>query len=399
MDTWTSISGRTGRTHSRGSLAWAAVAAVAFCSSCADDGGTKRGAPVILTQPASQAVGLGQSALFAVGADSSGLNLTYRWFWNGWQVTYAHGNELAARPAVVADSGSTYWVEVSNAVGAVNSLPATLTVSPVPRAPDAADLRFQGVDATAARAAIYAQTDILSFMTVNYYGASGAPLQVGPGSSCAGVGNCAWFYTPFVLPPTAPRLNVRYATGWLGNLESALDGLSPPDGVVTSMDLEDAAEAYALERVQLVDGGGFDPARHSVAPTGLAAAIAQLGAAGRVVTAISSHSGQAYFLSYGWAGAPTTVYETALASAAVATPGVEAAALAAAGYVITALGSDGAAGVVLVGTRVAGDTMPRPLQIVVNDFEGPARLMSEGFAIVGNVLDPVTNTWTWIGEQ
>lgn len=379
--------------------ALAVALAIAFCSSsCGGDSGTKleSGPPTILTQPASQTVAEGQTATFSVEAQAA---QTYQWFWNGWSVAGGTNASLTTRPAEVADDGSTYTVVASNAHGSVTSAPATLTVSPVPRAPKLGDLRFQGVDAAPVRIPVL-HTNILSRWEYTFYGKGGTPLAIGPGACTppSSVG-CSWFLLVFYLPPTAPLTNVLYTTGWLDGLESALDALAIPGAVITSLDLDDAAGAWGLSRVEAVGGAGFDLTRHSVPPADLAAAIAAVGAAGRVVTAISFHAGNAYFLSYGWSGDPAAVYETALANATLAAPGAAAADLAAAGYIVTALGRDGNGGLVLVGTRVAGDVMPRPLEISTDADDGGSQLVALGYAIVGYVFDEATGTWTWIGQQ
>ncbi len=51
-----------------------------------------------------------------------------------------------------------------------------------------------------------------------------------------------------------------------------------------------------------------------------------------------------------------------------------------------------------VGTRVAGDVMPRPLEISTGADDGGSQLVALGYAIVGYVFDEVTSTWRWIGQ-
>jgi|HubBroStandDraft_1064217.scaffolds.fasta_scaffold138407_2 hypothetical protein len=64
------------------------------------------------------------------------------------------------------------------------------------------------------------------------------------------------------------------------------------------------------------------------------------------------------------------------------TVGDAAMALAASGYIITAFGGTGDNGFLLVGTRVQGDTTPRPP--VVNP-ENIGEMLLEGYAVVGYV--------------
>jgi hypothetical protein len=74
------------------------------------------------------------------------------------------------------------------------------------------------------------------------------------------------------------------------------------------------------------------------------------------------------------------------------------------GFKAAAIGGTAADGILLVGTRVQGDTMPRPV-LVVNVVEGGdlAILTEQGYAIVGYLinLDSSGNllSYYWIGER
>ena len=112
----------------------------------------------------------------------------------------------------------------------------------------------------------------------------------------------------------------------------------------------------------------------------------QEGLAGRVLTAISYDGVNATVFSYGWTGDPSTVYESQVVFATLDTTAALAQGLAADGYIITATGSTQAAdgsGVILIGTRVQGDTMPRPFLVgdIIAGTEYP--LFAQGYAIVG----------------
>ena len=78
--------------------------------------------------------------------------------------------------------------------------------------------------------------------------------------------------------------------------------------------------------------------------------------------------------------------------------------LAADGYIITAMGGTAADGILLVGTRVQGDTTPRPMLIVDLASGGnTATLKDQGYAVVGDLinLDSSGNLLAeyWIGER
>ena len=88
--------------------------------------------PLIITNPASLTVEVGQTATFSVTATGAGT-LTYQWYKNGVAISGATSSSYTTPPAVLGDSGSVFTVTVSNAVGTVTSLGATLTVQ-VPQA-------------------------------------------------------------------------------------------------------------------------------------------------------------------------------------------------------------------------------------------------------------------------
>ena len=126
----------------------------------------------------------------------------------------------------------------------------------------------------------------------------------------------------------------------------------------------------------------------------------QLGEQSRVITAASfDQSGDVYFVNYGWLTDQTTRYEVKVSTANLDTVGAEATNLGNAGYIITALGGNPTAGFLLVGTRVQGDSLARPVTVVKpgsgTDLEP---LMKSGDAIVGLIMNPDFSN-TYIGEQ
>jgi hypothetical protein len=381
------------------------LASVLFSVSCGSEGRTNsdanppQKAPRILVQPLSKIIGLGQVTTFTVEVESeAGANNTYQWLWNGVEIAGANEPTLSTRPAEVADNGSLFSVTVSNAFGSLSSSSAVLTVSSVPRAPKFGDLRFQGVDAAPFRIPLL-HSGIGPTLEVGFQAAAGTPLQSGADVCVAGqAGSCFWLFVVFGLPPTTPLSHVSYLGGrGLAELKSVVAALTSPSIVITSVDLEDLGDSYALSWVESI-GGDFDSAQHFVNPADLGTAIAGEGETSRVVTAVSFSAGQAYYLAYGWAHDRTTVYEASVRIASIDTVRAESERLATEGYIITALGQDGAGGLVLVGTRVRGDSAPRPLEVVTGTGV-PQDLLARGFAIVGYIFDADTNTTTWIGEQ
>ncbi len=86
-------------------------------------------APRITTQPVSHTVVAGANVTFSVVATGT-TPLRYQWRKNGAAISGATGATLALTGVTTAAAGS-YTVVVSNAVGAVTSTAATLTVGPV----------------------------------------------------------------------------------------------------------------------------------------------------------------------------------------------------------------------------------------------------------------------------
>ena len=137
----------------------------------------------------------------------------------------------------------------------------------------------------------------------------------------------------------------------------------PPNAVIDSIDLEPTCNAIAVSWVQTEQTGEFDYKMEAVPPSQLQAAVAADGAASRIVTAVTfdDSSGDAILISYGWSGDTATVYE---AKTVVATPtdvANQATILAGEGYFISAFGGNDTDGYMLIGMRVQGDSLPRPI--------------------------------------
>jgi hypothetical protein len=179
--------------------------------------------------------------------------------------------------------------------------------------------------------------------------------------------------------------------------------------VVTSIDFEPANVLFGLSWIQSSQQSGFQLAVQTVAPADLQAAATAAGANSQVITAISYDPGSNYsagitFLSYGWQTDTSTIYEAQVMTVSPANAATAAASLASQGYIITALGlADSDADIVMVGTRVQGDTMPRPF-MSSTDSNSSTTIFQQGYAIVGIVSYPsptVANTYvaTLLGER
>ena len=87
-------------------------------------------APAITTQPASQLVNVGNSAIFTAVA-SGNPSPTYQWQKNSVNISGATGNSLTLSNVTSGDAGS-YRVVATNSAGTATSTAATLTVKIVP---------------------------------------------------------------------------------------------------------------------------------------------------------------------------------------------------------------------------------------------------------------------------
>lgn len=88
-------------------------------------------APAISAQPANQTVLEGATASFTVTATGT-TPLTYQWKKGGTAITGATSASYTTPATVLADTGSSFTVTVSNAAGSATSSAATLTVNPAP---------------------------------------------------------------------------------------------------------------------------------------------------------------------------------------------------------------------------------------------------------------------------
>lgn len=87
-------------------------------------------APIITVQPSNATVISGSQATFTVTA--TGTSPSYQWFKNGVSIPGANSAVYSTPPTTLSDNGATFYVNVVNSVGQVNSSTATLTVSGVP---------------------------------------------------------------------------------------------------------------------------------------------------------------------------------------------------------------------------------------------------------------------------
>jgi len=217
---------------------------------------------------------------------------------------------------------------------------------------------------------------------MTFYG-TGSPLSIGAGRCSDGALNCTWWYA---LGSPVMGMAITYEAGAIADLATSWASALPPETVVTSLDLEETAGAYAMSLARTAQAGQFTPVvQGSVAPDQLQAVASSEGASGRVLTAVSYLGGLVSYISYGWSRDTSSVYEAQVVFSTFDTVAADAAGLAGQGYAITAFGAgNGAAnGLVLVGTKLQGNTTPRFIE------EGGVR-PTDGYAIVGFFWDPAT---------
>jgi hypothetical protein len=381
------------RENTATALQAAFVAGVAlFLFGCGGKGSTTSSPDqqvAISVQPLSQTVPIGETATFTVTATGT-APLSYQWSENGAQIAGATSSSYTTPAISLGAGGSTsigsFQVTVSNEVNSVMSKAATLNAGP--RSPKTGDLRyllFQQVDlpglldasgASGAGSVMVESAGAVSNESDD--NAVGSPLGMGSSYIC-GDGTCVWPYTYQVLPAPLTGIDMYYRGGAYSTVISDLQSYAAPNVVFTSLDLEPAENAYAVSWVKTAQTGGFDYRIDPVIPVGtgqqarIQAQAALDGTESRVVTAVSfDKSGNALLISYGWTGDTTTIYETQTTivppGGAVGTNVLSAATtMASQGYIISAFGGNDTDGYILVGMRVQGDNLPRPIEDYYTD--------------------------------
>jgi hypothetical protein len=353
--------------------------AASLLNGCAQGGGSQSTSPppqavAITAQPASQTVPIGRTATFSVVASGTG-SLQYQWSENGAPIAGATSASYTTAVVALTDSGSTFQVTVSNAVNSVSSNVATLTAGP--RAPALGDLRyllFEQVTAGGFLQDAGEDTDMDDAGSFFITNGVGTPLTVGSNFACDTEVefDCAWRFDVYALPPSQSGLSMYYACNGYPSFTSEVQSVIAPNVVIDSIDLEAASNEYAIAYVKTAQTGGFDYRLEVVPPSQLQATVANDGAESRVVTAVSfDANNQANVISYGWTGDTNTVYEAQTFIAATASEIVsQAEALAADGYFISAFGGNDTDGYMLIGMRVQGDTMARPIYAITTNPSG-----------------------------
>lgn len=137
-------SSRRSRAAALGAIWLAALSGIVALAGCSSGGGGGNGgggnpgvAPAIAADPANATVAVGATATFTVTATGT-APLSYQWRKAGVDIPGATAVSYTTPAAVLADNGAGFAVVVSNAFGLATSATATLTVTSVPRAWQAA---------------------------------------------------------------------------------------------------------------------------------------------------------------------------------------------------------------------------------------------------------------------
>jgi hypothetical protein len=348
----------------------------------------------ITTQPSSQGARLGETATFSVTVnDTNGVS--YQWSKNGIAIGGATEAAYTTPPTTTTDNVSTFHVTVTNSAGSVTSREVQLVLNP----PLPGDLRFQQVDSASILDG-YSDTVSTNILgtAISTWGNYGSPLRVEQAGYCSVAGspaNCAWFFELFSTPTTG--VTTTYRSGALSNFQPDVFALGF-DTVVTSTNMQTANNAYAVSSVKTTSTSVFSPiATQSLPAADFQFVASQQGQEGHVITALGFNGDLLQYVSYGLTG-DHNVYEAQVLSATLATIPSQAATLAQSGYIVTAVGGDPVDGFFVVGTRIQGDTMPRPFRIVNSATEDPSVLFKAGYSIVASVTNADLSN-TWVGEK
>ena len=328
-------------------------------------------APQIVTQPQSTTIPLDSSATLSVNATGTGP-LSYQWSENANALAGASAASLTTPALQMADSGDKFTVTVSNAFGSVTSDVATITIGP--RSPDARDLRFKHVQLAASLQPTPCSVGQICLDSVTalfpgggigsqYQGVVASPLEAG-NSVCSPFSTgeeCEWLYETYSPPTDVAGFNVLYTTSALSSINSVIQSIVP-NGVMTAVDIQLVAQAFAYsEEVDPTATGGFTVQQLNVTDTTLAAAVSQWASQGIVVTAVTADARSGIDLvGYKWSDAASTTYDAQAVLTSYASAATQGQALSKQGYILTAIGTADANLVLLVGTKVHGDSLPRP---------------------------------------
>jgi hypothetical protein len=353
-------------------------------------------APSIVTQPADASTQVGQTVTFTVVAQGT-APLQYQWSRNGNAIASATSATYTTPTLSSSDLGDTFSVVVSNSLGQVSSRSAQLSLGP--RSPLPGDLRFQQVaaDTTApGYGGINNGTLIYPSSTAQVNG-WGTPLSLGPGcigNSSQGPSACKWIWFTFGRA-NLTGISIAYTNQPASDLDWFINSLTD-SSVINGVAIDQSFNSAGFSTMWRSGASGFACAKQTVPPANLDSALSATGAIGAVPTAISPDNGNVTFYACTWKSDSST-YDVRLQQATSSTVTSAVTALAQAGYIITASGGSGD-NLFFVGTRVHGDTVPRPF-LVIQAGQNPQPLADGGYSPVAVGADTNGSILFFIGEK
>jgi hypothetical protein len=295
-------------------------------------------------------------------------------------------------PSIFCKILTSLVVAIFAMTGCGGAASTALTISP--RAPAQRDMRFKHVQlsSTVEESVITNLSAIIpgNISQSNFSSGLGSPLGVG-NQNCgtsANLTSCSWSLAEFGVPAGIPGFSSSYLGDSLTNLDSDLVKLGA-NAVLTSLDEQNGPGfAYGVFVCSIetdpTASGGFTMERAQVTDATLPTTVAAMAASGVVVTAVSmSGGGGIDLVAYGWSGNGGTTYDAKTVLTTYEGVGPQAESLAQGGYIITAVGTADANQMLLVGTKVHGDTSSRNLHYTGSQSGG---VLSAGQIIVGNVF-------------
>ncbi len=357
---------------------------------------------VILKQPGSLSVPTESSAVFTVVAKSPNSQLSYQWTKNDVAIPGAQGASYIINSVAQSDDGALFTVTVSDGHETAYSQPAKLLIGP--RSPLIGDLRFKqvGAETTINGYSGLEASSVDLGLTQSFSNAIGTPLSIGPGCNAQSLlpTSCSWNFNVSRLPAGQSGISSGYY-GALITYKLSLSELSSSSTVITGIDVEAEHNVVGVSWMRDDTATGLESHLGTVPLSQLAQVLSAEAASGRVATAVSSDGVVAQWISYGWK-LDQSIYETSVIVCSADELTLQAAALAKTGYIITAMGINRPDSLILVGTRVAGDHIARPVLVV--PLGGNKNSFAQlGYAIVGlyiklNARGDLENE-VWVGER
>lgn len=338
--------------------------------------------PTIAQQPVDQVLKIGESAAINVIANGS-LPIHYEWRWNGVIVSNNDYSVFSTPPIVSSDNQSTINVTLTNAYGSICSKTIRVDVLNAPRSPSPIDLRFKHVDAFPYALNLKFITNIIGGDMATFLDTIGTPLGLSsPGPNYPL--DTSWSVALFDVPYGLTGYTTFYKSGLISNLSYDIEQIDN-SYVVNSLDFSQSAGAYAFQATHTSGIYKYTRSIKTLPIVDIQKEAAAEGILSHVITAISLIGDKVTIISQGWDGDGDSRYDVDVEFAKVDTFQNVARTLADNGYLISAIGGNSLDGYIFVGTKMSGDSRPRPLIIWDSVNNQP---IYRGFAYIGHIFIP-----------